>query len=147
MRRRVGAIVAAALPLAALLGVGAQTAHADPWICQSQPNPTITVSDGAANESAGSVKVKVTLNSCSSAKVKWATIDGTAKAGSDYTGGSGIMTLTPPHNDVLNLVFLLKKDLNCEGTENFHVWLSNATGATITDGWGVVTINDCHPVP
>lgn len=147
MRRRVAAVAAAVLPLSALLGVAAQPAHADPWICQPQPNPHITVSDGSADESAGSVRVKVTLNSCSSATVHWATIDGTAKAGSDYTGGSGTMTLTPPQNNVRYLVFPLTKDHVCEGTEKFYVWLSNATGAAITDGFGVVTINDCFPVP
>lgn len=147
MRRRIGAVVAAALPLSALLGSTAQPAYADDWICQPQPNPTITVSDGAADEQAGTVKVRVTLNSCSSAKVKWETLNGTAKAGTDYTGGSGLMTLTPPHNDVLYLVFPLKKDLVCEGQEKFYVWLSNAQGATITDAFGNVTINDCYPVP
>lgn len=142
MKRRLGAVLLATLSVATILVAGAQNAHAELWICQPQPNPTITISDGQAVESAGSVRVKVTLNSCQSAKVDWASSDGTAVAGLDYTGGSGPMTLTPPHSDVLYLVFPVTNDRNCERNEQFLVTLSNAVGAGIADPFGIATIID-----
>ncbi|MBP2316478.1 cellulase family glycosylhydrolase [Azospirillum soli] len=72
--------------------------------------------------------------------VDYATADGTAKAGSDYTATSGKLTFAAGETSKTVTVKVLS-DSVAEGTENFSLKLSNPTKATITDATGVGTIN------
>ena len=72
--------------------------------------------------------------------VDYATADGTAKAGSDYTATSGKLTFAAGETTKTVTVKVLS-DSVAEGTENFSLKLSNPTKATIADATGVGTIN------
>ena len=74
--------------------------------------------------------------------VDFATADGTATAGSDYTAATGTVTFAPGVTSQQVTVQTLQ-DTAVEGTENFNVNLSNpSANATILDGTGVGTILD-----
>ncbi|MCW2244376.1 cellulase family glycosylhydrolase [Azospirillum canadense] len=72
--------------------------------------------------------------------VDYATADGTAKAGSDYTAASGKLTFAAGETSKTVTVKVLS-DTVTEGSETFNLKLSNATQATIADATGVGTIN------
>jgi len=110
------------------------------------PNPatlTIVDDDGqstiqfsaaaySVNESAGSATITATLTGATTvtATVSYATSDGTALAGSDYTAASGTLTFAP---GVTNQTFSVPiiNDTVFEGNESLIVTLSNAVGATL----------------
>jgi sugar lactone lactonase YvrE len=73
--------------------------------------------------------------------VNYATANGTAIAGSDYTATSGTLTFAPGSTSAMIRVPLLD-DAAAESTEAFTFNLSNPTGATIANGTGVATIQD-----
>ncbi|MGV1006528.1 MAG: Calx-beta domain-containing protein, partial [Candidatus Nanopelagicales bacterium] len=85
----------------------------------------------------------VTLNAASNqaVAVQYATANGTATAGSDYTGASGTVTFAPGETRK-TITVVVKSDSLTESTEDFHVMLSNPTGATLTDAMGMGTITD-----
>ena len=62
--------------------------------------------------------------------VHWATADGTATAGSDYTGGSGTLTFAPGDVSETISVTVLGDDLD-EGSEAFSVGLSAPGNASL----------------
>ena len=72
--------------------------------------------------------------------VDYATADGTAKAGSDYTATSGKLTFAAGETAKTVTVKVLS-DTVTEGVENFSLKLSNPTKATIADATGNGTIN------
>src|SRR5262249_14556356 len=78
--------------------------------------------------------------------VSWATADGTATAGSDYTAAGGTLTFGPGETTKTILVGVLG-DTTDEPNEAFTVNLSNPANATITDGQGVGTITDDDAPP
>ncbi len=85
------------------------------------------------------------LPSGQTATVQYATSDGTAEAGSDYTAASGTLTFTPG-NDTQTITIAVLGDTSDENDETFFVNLSNATGAVATESPGVGTIiNDDAP--
>jgi hypothetical protein len=87
----------------------------------------------------GSISQTVTLH--------YATADGTAHAGTDYTGASGTLTFNPGDLAV-TLPITIQNDGQANGDEAFTVTLSNPTGGATVDSPGVssVTINDPLPV-
>jgi uncharacterized repeat protein (TIGR01451 family) len=62
--------------------------------------------------------------------VHYATADGTAVSGIDYTSTSGVLTYTPGMTTALFAVPIMS-DSNAEKTESFNVVLSNPSNATI----------------
>ncbi len=110
------------------------------------PNPaTLTILDDdgqstiqfsaaaySVNESAGSATITATLTGATAltATVSYATSNGTALAGSDYTASSGTLTFAP---GVTSLTFSvpIANDMVFEGNESLIVTLSNAVGATL----------------
>jgi hypothetical protein len=76
--------------------------------------------------------------------VNYATEDGTAFAGSEYTATSGTITFAPGITSKTILVPTLD-DRTPEASKTFTVTLSNPEGATISDGTGVATIADNEP--
>ncbi|MFO0808128.1 MAG: S8 family serine peptidase [Gemmataceae bacterium] len=76
--------------------------------------------------------------------VSFATANGTAVAGSDYTAASGTITFAPGETTRAVLVRTLD-DALAEPTETFIVNLSNPVGATISHGQGIGTITDNDP--
>ena len=73
--------------------------------------------------------------------VNWATADGTATAGSDYTAASGQITFGPGVTEQ-TIPIRVTGDTDEESHETFFVNLSNAVGATIVDTKGTGTISN-----
>ena len=110
--------------------------------------PALSVADARANEGAGaSVAFEVSLSSAAAGAVTvdYATADGTAEAGSDYTATSGTLTFAAGETAKTVSVPVLDDAVD-EGEETFTLRLSNATGARITDGEAVGTIANDDPL-
>ena len=109
--------------------------------------PAISVSDAAVQEAEGAVLVfSVTLSRASSRTitVSYATQDGTAQAGSDYTAASGALTFNPGDTSQTVSVTVLT-DSDDEGQETLTLTLSNPSQATLDDATATGTIEDGEP--
>ncbi|MCI0613834.1 hypothetical protein L0244_12690, partial [bacterium] len=94
----------------------------------------------------GSVNATLTVtlsaSSASDVTVDFATADGTATAGTDYTSNSGTVTI-PAGSTTATITIEVLADADAfEGNETVLANLSNASGATIGDNQGVVTITE-----
>ena len=110
----------------------------------AQPGlPTLAINDVTVAEDGGSAVFSVRLSGASSATVTvgYATEDGTAHAGSDYTAGSGRLTFQSGAREQTIAVAVID-DSEEEGSETFTVRLSDARNATLLDGEGTATIRD-----
>ena len=102
--------------------------------------------------SAGTVEVPVLLGgpsgtaSNSTVTVHYATHDGTALAGTDYTSTSGTLTFGPGET-AENITVPIIDRSGTAPTRRFTVTLSSPTAATIVDGTGVVTIGASGATP
>jgi ELWxxDGT repeat protein len=83
----------------------------------------------------------VTLSAPSTAPVtvRFATADGTARAGSDYEAASGTLTFAPGET-TKTVTIRVKGDRTREADETFTVNLSGATNALLVDGTGLGTV-------
>jgi hypothetical protein len=111
--------------------------------------PRISVNDVTVTEgNTGSVNAvfTVTLSHASdeAVTVAFATANGTAGAGSDYTAASGNVTV-PAGQLSQTFSISVMGDRLAEPNETFFVNLSSPTNATITDSQGVVAILDDEP--
>jgi hypothetical protein len=107
--------------------------------------------DFAANENSGAATVTVerTGGSAGSVKVDYATSDGTAKAGSDYTATSGTLTFTDGETSKTFSVPIFNDNL-IEGTETFNLSLSNATNGAVLNrsvARGVILDDESQSAP
>lgn len=75
--------------------------------------------------------------------VSWRTVDGTAKAGSDYVAGSGVMQFSPGTVSK-EVVISIVGDTVPEATEGFSIQLTGANGAFVDGGYDFsgITIQD-----
>ena len=116
---------------------------------QIQGPPGLTVADAEVQEAANAtLAFAVTLNRAPSGTVTvdYATSDGTATAGSDYTAASG--TLTFAAGEISKTVSVpVLDDAHDEGSETLTLTLSNASGAYIEDGSATGTINNSDAMP
>jgi subtilisin family serine protease len=107
------------------------------------PAPTLSINSIAALENAGSFVFTVSLSAASSTQVtvKFATANGTAKAGRtwDFTAVSGTLTFKPGETSKTVSVSVLN-DATTEADETFFVNLSGASGAGIAVSQGTGTI-------
>ena len=78
--------------------------------------------------------------------VDYATSDGTATAGSDYTSTSGRLTFAPLETSKTVSV-PVQDDAHDEGSETLTLTLSNASGARLGDSTATGTINNTDPMP
>jgi Calx-beta domain/FG-GAP-like repeat len=104
----------------------------------------VTVTEG--NTGSVSARFRLTLSAASDAAVTvhYDTANGSALAGSDYTGASGNVTI-PAGQTGIDLLIAVTGDRLAEPTEQFFVNLSTPTNAGISDGQGVGTILDNEP--
>ncbi|MDQ3812471.1 MAG: PKD domain-containing protein, partial [Armatimonadota bacterium] len=86
---------------------------------------------------------KVTLSPASTQTVtaNYATTNGTALAGTDYTAASGALSFAPGET-FKNFIVPIRGDIIDEVDETFVVNLSGVTNAALTDGVGIGTIVD-----
>jgi hypothetical protein len=113
--------------------------------------PSLSISDVSINEgNSGSTNAVFTVTLSSSSiqqiTVNYATADGTATAGADYTSTSGMLTFAPGTIS-MPVVVPVQGDTLSEVNEQFSVNLSGAVNATIADGQGVGTIVNDDPLP
>ena len=114
-----------------------------------QGPPGLTVADAEVEEGPNAVlSFSVTLSRApsSTVTVDYATADGTATAGSDYTAVSGALTFAAGETEKTVSVAVLD-DAHDEGSETLTLTLSNATGAYIEDGTATGTINNTDHMP
>ncbi|MCY2952182.1 MAG: FG-GAP-like repeat-containing protein [Planctomycetota bacterium] len=78
--------------------------------------------------------------------VQYATEDGSAKAGVDYTAASGTLTI-PANQTTATLTVKVNGDTDNEADKTFNLVLSNSNDAALLDGIGVGTIRNDDPVP
>jgi hypothetical protein len=108
-------------------------------------SPGVYVRDAVVDNRAGKVSVPVLLGgpsgaaSLSTVTVAYATQDGSAIAGTDYTEKSGTLTFSPGET-VKNVVVQITNRAGAAPTRSFGVSVSGPVNAHVADGTGVVTI-------
>ncbi len=111
--------------------------------------PQLSVADAEAEEGPSATMVfEVTLDraASSSVTVDWATSDGTATAGSDYTAASGTLRFTAGQMRETVTIYVLDDSHDDDG-ETFTLVLSNPSGVRIADGEATGTIKNRDPLP
>ena len=112
----------------------------------------LSVSDAQANEASGAeLAFDVSLNRApvdndGAVSVSWATGDGTATAGADYTAASGALIFGTGERVKVVRVSVLD-DSHDEGSETLSLTLSNAAGATLDDSEATGTISNTDVMP
>ena len=109
----------------------------------------LSVADAEAEENTDeTIDFTVTLDRAASGTVTvdYATSDGSATAGADYTAASGTLTFQAGERTKTIAVELLD-DTHDEGEETLTLELSNASGAVIVDGEATGTIENHDPMP
>jgi hypothetical protein len=103
----------------------------------------LSIGDATGSESIGSMPVVVTLAPAASGPVSvaYATADGSATAGNDYTTVSGTLTFAPGETSKTINVPIINDSIP-ERTKTFVVTLSNASGASLLRSQATVTILD-----
>ena len=110
--------------------------------------PSLSINNISVNEGAGTATFTVTLSAASgqAVTVNYASSNGTATAGSDYTAVSG--TLNFAAGDLTKTITVpISDDSLFEGNENFTITLSGATNASIATATGTGTIVDNDSAP
>ncbi len=106
--------------------------------------PTLSIADASVQEgNTGTTPLTFTVTLSQAATgpvtVHYATADGTATAGSDYTAGSGTVTFAAGETSKVISVPIIGDTL-VEANETFSIALSAASGATIAHGTATGTI-------
>jgi hypothetical protein len=120
--------------------------------CKKDPDPvqptlpslSIANTSEAEGNANGSLTVKVTLSAVSSNNVlvNYATIDSTAKAGSDYVGKPDGELIFLAGETEKNIVIQLKGDAVLEPDEHFIVLLLNPVNANLARDRGTISIRN-----
>ena len=109
----------------------------------------LSVSDATASEEDDStIDFVVTLNPASgeTVSVNYATANGTATSGSDYTAKSGSLTFNAGDTAKTVRVSIID-DSDDDNNETVTLTLSNPSGAEISDGQATGTITNSEPQP
>jgi serralysin len=136
--RAVGAV---ALISASVTTLGLMTAPAANAAGASFRVLDAAVAEGDADRSV-CAKVRLSRVPTKRTTVKYATVDGSATAPSDYVAKNGTLVFSKGGSRTKNVCTTLKGDSLDETTEQFKVRISNASGASIADPVGLVTITD-----
>ena len=113
--------------------------------------PVLSIDDASVDEGdSGSTTMQFTVMLDPSARgevtVDWASADGTATAGTDYTAGNGSLTFSAGETSRTVTVSVTGDHMD-EPDETLTVTLSSPSGATIEDGTGTGTIVDDDDPP
>ena len=106
--------------------------------------PAVSIGDATVQEAEGAALVfSVTLSHASSrtVTVSYATSDGSAQAGSDYTAKTGTLTFNPGDTSQTVSVTVLT-DSDDEGEETLTLTISNPSQATLDDASGIGAIEN-----
>ena len=111
---------------------------------------TFSVADASVDEAAGAtLDFVVTLSRArtSETTVNYATSDGTATAGSDYTAASGTLTFAAGETSKTVKVTVLDDSHDDDGDETMTFTLSNPVGAVLDDDEATGTIKNTDAMP
>ena len=111
--------------------------------------PGLSVDDAQVLEAEGAeLTFRVTLDEVqtSAVSVRYATSDGTARAGSDYVARAGALRFAPGETAKTVTVPVLN-DAHDEGSETLTLALSSPFGAALADGEATGTIMNTDPMP
>ena len=114
-----------------------------------QGPPALSVADARAEEGVdATIEFVVTLSRVAAGPVTvaYATTDGTAQAGQDYTATSGTLTFTPGVTTHTVAVPVLD-DAHDDTEETFTLTLSTPSGAWLEDGEATGTIRNSDAIP
>ncbi len=117
-------------------------------VSASTVTPTLSVADARAHEGVDTtLDFTVTLSHPASGPVTvaYATSDGSATAGADYTAASGTLTFAPGETEQTVAVTILD-DAHDEGEETFTLTLRNPSSAWIQDAVATGTIENTDPL-
>jgi Calx-beta domain len=131
-------------PNNATIGDGSATAS----ILDDDGGPWVSVADVAVSESAGTATFTLTLDGPSQqdVTVHFATVDGTAVAGSDYAAVSGTATFAPGET-THEVVVPILNDTVYEGLETFGLTLTNPSNVSINTPQATATITSDDKAP
>ncbi len=106
-----------------------------------------TLSEGNTGTTAATFTLTLSAPSGQTLSVDFATADGTALAGSDYTPLTGTLSFSPG-TTTQTLGVAVNGDLSFEADETFSVQLANPTNATLADaqGQGLIQNDDEEPI-
>ena len=135
--------------LAQPLSDGHGTGFGSVLIIDDDSMPEVSVAGTRANEDAGTMTLWVSLSrgSATAVTVDFATADGTATAGSDYTETDGTLTIPAGATGAGVSVTILDDTDDTESDETFTLNLSNPAGATIADADATATIIEDANLP
>lgn len=122
---------------------------AEPLSLRIKGPARLSVADATVQEAPGAtLDFVVTLSRARSetTTVEYATSDGTATSGDDYTAASGTLTFTAQQTSRTVSVAVLN-DAHDEGNETLTLTLANPAGATLDDGAATGTIQNTDPMP
>ena len=127
-------------PVNATLGA---TVSATGTITDNDDAPALSVSDVVVDEASGTATVTVSLSGASgqAVTVDYATADGSASAGSDYTAATGTLSFAAGETEKTFDV-AITDDGDTESLETIAVSLSNASNATISAADATISIAD-----
>ena len=110
--------------------------------------PALSIASATAAEDDGRIEFAVTLDAASgeTVTVDYATLDGTAKAGTDFAAASGTLEFAAGETSE-TVEVTLADDALAEGDETFKVMLSNASGASVAANEATGTIEDDEGTP
>ena len=123
------------------LGGGLQVAIAGPAV--------LSIADAEVDEAEGALLdfvVTLSKQRYTATTAAYATSDGTATAGADYTEASGTVTFGPLETSKTVSVAVLD-DSHDEGAETMTLTLSNPSGARLGDSTATGTINNTDAMP
>jgi CSLREA domain-containing protein len=120
-------------------------------IVDDDPTPELTITDanvveGNAGTTPAAFTVSLSHPSASTVTVTWATVSGSASAGSDFAAGGGSLTFLPGETSK-PVTILVNGDTSDEADETFFVTLSSPANATIAKAQGTGTITDDDGTP
>ncbi|MDY3557349.1 autotransporter-associated beta strand repeat-containing protein, partial [Gemmata sp. JC717] len=101
----------------------------------------VTAAEGNSGSTAFTFTVTLSAVSAQTVTVNYATANGTAQTGSDYTSASGTLTFAPGETSK-TITVAVTGDTTVEPDETFTVVLSGASNATIATGTGTGTITN-----
>jgi len=101
----------------------------------------VSKAEGNSGTTAFTFTVTRSGNLVDEVSANYATANGTATAGSDYTATSGTLSFAPGEV-TKTITVLVNGDKLKEANETFYVNLSGAVGASIADGTGIGTIRN-----
>jgi uncharacterized repeat protein (TIGR01451 family) len=141
-------IVTISNPVNATLGTNTTHTYT---IGDNDPEPTVSFTAAPySHEETGTQTVTVALSAQSGKEVTvdYATSDGTATAGSDYTGASGTVTWAIGQTGAKTFAVTILEDALDEGDETVTLTLSSPGNCTIAgDNPTTLTITDDDPAP